>query len=349
MRFLNGRFIFWAVVISSFILFFLSFSGVCFPFAVGFVLAYLCTPFTNEVSRYVNRTLISFALTIGLVCVFIWAGVELIPRLKEYLLFIANNAPACYDRLAAFLEKAFPFLDLGEYKSEIALLKGEIQKYLDRKVYIWASVLEQIASKRDIIAAFFSFFVTMPISFFYFLRDWNRMTEYMEKCVPVRHKQAVIKTFTIIRITFVKFFRGQLYVVAILSCCYIIVLRVISVNNSIFLGILSGMFSFIPFIGALFSCLLVIFMSAPMLTLTKLYVIIATYLAGQVLEGYILSPRFVGKRIGLHPLWILFSFFAGLQAGGIIGVLIAIPLAAVIRNLAGFTMRKFKGSQAYKQ
>jgi predicted PurR-regulated permease PerM len=348
-KFSDDKFIFWTVVVVSLWLFFRFFSGVCFPFAVGFVLAYLCAPFTDLISQRVNRTLISLVLAMGLICVFVWAGVELLPRLKEYLLFAANNAPACYDRLAAFLEKTFPFLDLADYKTEIASLKAEIQKYLGHKVYIWASVLEQIASKRDMIAGFISFFVIMPISFFYFLRDWNKMTEYLQNCIPIRQKQTLIKAFGLVRMTFVKFFRGQFYVVAILSCCYVAALRAIQMDNCIFWGVLSGMFSFIPFIGALFSCLLVIFMSAPTLTLTKLYVIFAIYFAGQFIEGYVLSPKFVGKRIGLHPLWILFSFFAGMQAGGVIGVLVAIPMAAVIRNLIGFAMHEFKASQAYKQ
>jgi predicted PurR-regulated permease PerM len=93
----------------------------------------------------------------------------------------------------------------------------------------------------------------------------------------------------------------------------------------------------------------VLFISVPTLTLTKLHVILAIYVAGQFIEGYILSPKFVGKRTGLHPLWILFSFFAGIQLGGIMGVLIAIPAAAVIRNLIKFAVHKFKASQAYKQ
>jgi predicted PurR-regulated permease PerM len=73
------------------------------------------------------------------------------------------------------------------------------------------------------------------------------------------------------------------------------------------------------------------------------------YFVGQFIEGYVLYPRLVGRKINLHPLWVLFSFFAGINLGGITGVLIAIPSAAVIRSLMEFAIKKFKSTQAYKQ
>jgi predicted PurR-regulated permease PerM len=235
------------------------------------------------------------------------------------------------------------------YKSEITSLKLEIQKYLDQKIYIFASIIGEIASKGEIVTKVFSFFVIMPISFFYFLRDWNGMTDFLHNSVPKRQKNTLSEAFGIVRKTFANFFHGLFYVVAILSIYYTALLSAVKMDNCIYLGILSGLFSFIPFIGALFSCILVVFISVPTLTLTKLYVILAVYSAGQILEGYVLSPKFVGKRTGLHPLWILFSFFAGIQLGGVVGVLIAIPLTAVIRNLIKFAMSRFKASQSYKQ
>jgi predicted PurR-regulated permease PerM len=348
-RFLNGRAVFWAIVLLLSFLFLHTFSGICFPFAVGFVLAYLCAPFVNALSKSVNRTLISAVLAVGSVCIFIVAGVELLPRLKEYLSLVAHNAPSYCDRFISFLDRTFSSVNIVEYKSEIASVKLEIQKYLDQKIYIFASILGEIASKREMITNFFSFFVIMPISFFYFLRDWNNMTRYVYSCVPNRQKNAVLEASGIIRKTFSNFFRGQFYVVAILSVYYSLFLSLVGLENCVYLGILSGLFSFIPFIGAMFSCVLAIFISVPTLTLTKLYIIAIIYALGQFIEGYILSPKFVGKRTGLHPLWILFSFFAGIQLGGIVGVLVAIPLAAVFRNLIKFTMSKFKASQAYKQ
>ncbi|MDR0968416.1 MAG: AI-2E family transporter [Holosporaceae bacterium] len=347
--FLSGKSVFWAVVFAFSFLFLYAFSSVCFPFAVGFALAYICSPFVNSVSKRVNRTLICAILAAGVVCVFIIAAAELLPRLREYLTLIAQNAHFYFDRFFSFLDNTFSSANFGNYKSEITSLQLELQKYFDQKIYIFASILKKIASNAGTITEFFSFFVVMPISFFYFLRDWNSIATGFYGCVPKRQKNAVFEASTVVRKTLSNFFRGQFYVVAILSAYYSTLLLAIGLRHWIPLGILSGLFSFIPFIGALFSCVLVIFVSVPTLDLTKLYILLAIYIVGQFFEGYVLSPRFVGKRTGLHPLWILFSFFAGIQLGGIVGVLVAIPLTAVACNLARLAADKFRAGQTYKQ
>ncbi|MDR1236588.1 MAG: AI-2E family transporter [Holosporaceae bacterium] len=348
-NFFQNKIIFWAVIFFLLLSFFYLFSEICFPFLVGFTLAYLCAPFIRSASLHVNRTLLSFLLAVGCVCIFIAAGVEILPRVKEYLMLVANNTPFYYDRFISFLDQTFSSVNFLRYESEIASIKSEIQKFLDQRIHILASVIGEIATKTEIVSRFFSFCVIMPISFFYFLRDWDEMADYVHSCVPNRQRDAVKETFDIVRKTFTNFFHGQFYVVITLFSYYTVMLTIIGLNKKIYLGFLSGLLSFIPFIGALFSCILVIFVNAPVISLTKLYFILAIYAVGQFIEGYILSPKFVGKKTGLHPLWILFSFFAGMRLGGVIGVLVAIPLAAVIRNLALLAMHKFRASQAYKQ
>ncbi|MDR0677236.1 MAG: AI-2E family transporter [Holosporaceae bacterium] len=348
-RFLNGKLFFWITTALLFLLFFFLFSSISFPFLVGFILAYLFAPFVDSSSKHINRSLISAILAIGSIYIFIAAGIELLPRIKDHLLIIANNMPVYYDRFISFLDRTFSSIDFMEYKPEIASIKLEIQKYLDQKVYILASIIGEIASRKDIIGSFFSFFVIMPVSFFYFLRDWNTLIFYIHNSIPKRQKYIVTEVSSIIRSTFSSFLHGQFYVAMILSVYYVSVLWLVGIKSYIYMGIISGLFSFIPFIGAVFSCILTVFVSTTTLNLTKFYIILATYSIGQLMEGYILSPKFVGKRTGLHPLWILFSFSAGIQLGGVTGVLLAIPLAAVIRNLIKFAIGKFKSSQIYKQ
>jgi predicted PurR-regulated permease PerM len=310
------------------------------------MLAYLCAPLIDGITSRLNRALICAILAVGIVYIFIAAGVSLLPLIKEYMILVANNIPQYYDNLLSFLCNTFPSINC---QSEVESLKLEMKKYLDQRVYIIASILGEIASRRETIAGFFSFLLIMPISFFYFLRDWKGMANFLLKCIPHRHRGSILEMTEITRQTFANFFHGQFYVVVILSVYYALLLLILGFSNCICLGILSGLFSFIPFIGALFSCGLIVFMSVPALTLAKFYGILAIYTIGQFVEGYILSPKFVGSRTGLHPLWILFSFYAGIQIGGIIGVLVAIPAAAVIRNWVRFFMRKFRASQAYKQ
>ncbi len=348
-KFLNGRVVFAACAIFLAGLFFYLFSGICFPFIVGFVLAYLCAPIAASCDKYVNRSLLSLTLALCSVFLFVFIGYKIVPYIKDCLELLSNNAPIYYERFMAFADKSLASMNITEYGTTLSDFKTEIQKYFDQKIYILASVIKEVALKSNSITSFFSFFVIMPISFFYFLKDWDLLVENIYKCIPSRQKSTATQAFSIVRKTFRDFFHGQFYVVVILSLYYAFFLQVIGVSEWISLGIISGLFSFVPFIGALFSFVLVLFISVSILTITKVYVILGVYLVGQFIEGYVLSPKFVGEKTGLHPLWILFSFFAGIQLLGVLGVLIAIPFAAVIRNLIRFSMRKFRATQAYKQ
>ncbi len=346
---LNSRSIFWICIFFISTVFFFLFSNICFPFIFGFILAYLCAPSVEILSKHLNRSIVSVLFVLSIVGLLIFAGLEIVPKLKDYLVFLSRNIPDYYSKFVSFINKTFSSVSISQHYIDISSVKIEIQQYLDKKVYILASIVEQIASKREAIASFFSFFIIMPISFFYFLKDWNHMNAYFYKCVPHQHRKIFSEISIMIRKTFKNFLNGQFYVAVALSIYYSISLLTVGTEHNVYLGILSGILSFIPFIGALFACILVLFISVPFLTMAKFYIIITIYFVGQFVEGYLLYPRFVGKKTGLHPLWILFSFFAGIELNGIIGVLIAIPSAAVIRNLIGFAIHKFKSTQAYKQ
>jgi predicted PurR-regulated permease PerM len=345
----DNRFVFLFSVFGVLFLFFYLFSDICFPFIAGFVLAYLSAPAVTSLSGSLSRTFVSFLFALSIVLIFIIAGAEFLPRLKESLILLSQKMPEYFSNFSKFLEDTFGSKGHGLGFIKFDDLKFEAAQYLDKKMYLCASIAEGIAARRDTIWGFFSSLVIMPLSFFYFLKDWEHMTGYAYECFPIGQRKILATVSAIIRKTLKNFFHGQFYVVTTLSAYYSIALSVTGIDDCIVLGIISGMFSFIPLLGAIFSCFMVLLISVPMLTLIKLYVIVGIYFVGQCLEGYILYPRFVGKKTGLHPLWILFSFLAGAQLKGTVGVLIAIPLAAVIRNLAVFAVNKFKATQAYKR
>ena len=343
----DSKIIFWGTVLFLIISFFTLFSDVCFPFVTGFFLAYFFAPLANQLSKYCNRSLISLFFTLLVVFIFAFTVTESLPKIKEYILRLNEKLPEYYTQFIDFLNGLN--LNVDPSKPELINAKDEIQKYLNQKAHILASVIGKVASKGNVIASFFSFFLIMPISFYYFLKDWEKMSKCIYGMIPHKHKKIFIEAAAIAHNSLNCFFKGQFCVVGILYVYYSILLYSIGIKHFISLGFLSGLFSFIPCIGAFFSFLLVLFVSAPALTLTKLYILIVIYFVGQFIEGYILSPNLVGKKTGLHPLWILFSFFAGIQLKGIWGVLIAIPLATIIRNLLYFVISKVKAAQFFKQ
>lgn len=337
------------VLFSVTFLFFYLFSSICFPFAVGFILAYLFMPLIGKFSQKMNRTFLCFILAILSVTIFIIAGFQLLPKLKQYVIYLADTLPTYYDNFSGLVNKIFGTENISQYQSEIDSVKLELQKYFDQKILIAASILKSLVASKNTIASFFSFFIIMPISFFYFARDWELVSTKIYDFIPQRQHVLVNEIFSVIKKSFFKFIKAQIYVVVILSTYYASILFAIGIQHSTWLGMLSGLLSFIPFIGALLAAFVVIFISVPYLTLSKFYLIIVLYFCGQCIEGYILSPKFVGKGTGIHPLWILFSFFAGYQLLGIFGVLIAIPVVSVCRGLINLYISKFKASSIYKQ
>ncbi len=329
--------------------FFYAFSDISFPFVFGFVLAYLFAPVVNFSSKYVNRSLISFSFVILFVAVFVSAGLIFIPKTKEYILYVVENIPKYYDDFVKFSDQFISSQTAAPYQAEIESLKQELQKYTNQKLLILTSVLKGIASRKSTIAEWMSFFIIAPISFYYFSRDWKKLSAKVYDLVPPRHHEFLTEIFLIIRESFRRFFHAQFSVVLMLFAYYAICLQVIGIDHSLFFGLFSGLLSFIPFIGAMIACFIVIFLSISSLTVTKLWILLAIYALGQIIEGYILSPKFVGKGTGLHPLWILFAFFAGFKLLNILGVLISIPVIAMLRDLINFGVYKFKASPMYKQ
>lgn len=347
--FSNDKVLFWGALFIAAVCFVCLFSDICFSFSIGFLLAYLFTPIVDRISGYLNRTFVSFLFTVGLLLFFILIIINVFPIIAGYFSMISDNAPIYYRKSLDLIAQLGDSLGIPQIRDSVQNLQLDLLKYIDQKIYILSSLARGIASQYTAVTGFVSSLVIMVLSFFYFLKDWNVLKQRCFSIVPIRQKSILHELGVVVRKTLKDFLEGQLCVVVVLSVYYGGFLWVIGVDHFAIIGIISGFFSFIPFIGALISLIIAIFVSAMSLSLGQFYCIIATYLIGQFVEGYILSPKFVGKTTGLHPLWILFSFFAGYQLKGVIGVLIAIPFMAVINNLVIFSVKQFRASQIYKQ
>ncbi len=345
----NRKFFLFGFILVCILSFFYIFSDVSFPFVFGFVLAYLFAPAVNFSSKYCNRSLVCLIFVGLFIALFITAGFVFLPKITEYVSYIADNLPIYYNNFLKFVDQFISSETMAPYQNEIESLKQELQKYSDQKLLILTSVLKEIVSQKNTIAGWMSFWIIAPVSFYYFARDWERFSSKVYNVIPRRQHELITEIFLIIRKSFRRFFHAQFSVVAVLFAYYSASLWAIGIDHSLFFGLFSGLLSFIPFIGAIISCFIVIFLSVSSLTVTKLWILIIVYALGQFVEGYILSPKFVGKGTGLHPLWILFAFFAGFKLLNILGVLISIPVIAMLRDLINFAIYKFKSSQLYKQ
>jgi len=322
------------------------------PFLVAGLLAYLGDPVTDRLENYrLPRTLavvivFTFMLLGGLILLFI-----LIPLLQDQI-------AALVDRLPQFINwiqnTILPWVTatLGVEQGQIDL--GAVRKTLTENWQDMGSLLGVILGKighsGQYLLSWLLYLVLVPVVTFYLLRDWDALVANMRGLVPKNYEAAVVQLIRECDAVLAQFLRGQLLVMLALGLIYSIGLWIIGLEFALLVGMLAGLVSFIPYLGGIVGI-----GTAGILGFLQYHdVIHLVYIAlvfgvGQTLEGMLLSPLLVGDRIGLHPVAVIFAVMAGGQLFGFIGILLALPVAAIIMVILRHLHRHYKQSGIYDQ
>jgi predicted PurR-regulated permease PerM len=192
-----------------------------------------------------------------------------------------------------------------------------------------------------VFAAVLSLFL-VPILTFYLLRDWDSILGHMAALIPSGQHDTIVGLARETDDMLGAFLRGQLLVMLALSIIYSVGLGIVGLEFAIAIGVVSGLVSFVPYLGFVFgiglASLTVALEPEP---LWKFVGVIATFSIAQVLEGSLLTPKLVGDRIGLHPVLVIFAIAAGGQLFGFFGILLALPAAAVLSVLVRFAFHRY--------
>jgi predicted PurR-regulated permease PerM len=172
--------------------------------------------------------------------------------------------------------------------------------------------------------------VLLPVLLFYFLRDWSDMLARLERLVPPRWQAMTGGLIAEVDEVLGQYLRGQLSVMLLMAAFYALGLRLTGLNSALPIGVVAGLLVFIPYLGVIVGVSLATLTAALQFhALAGMLPVWAVFLTGQLLEGFVITPRLVGERIGLHPVAVIFALMAFGQLFGFIGVLLALPLAAV--------------------
>ena len=194
-----------------------------------------------------------------------------------------------------------------------------------------------------------SLVIITPVVAFYLLRDWDRIVEHLDSLLPVAAAPTIREQLRKIDDTISAFVRGQAIVCLILGAYYAVALTLIGLPFGLLVGIGAGLISFIPYIGAAAGLIVGLVIAYTHFDQwTPIIGVAAVFLAGQTVESYVLTPRLVGDRVGLHPVWIMFALLAGGALFGFTGVLLAVPAAAVIGVLLRFAIARYRDSDLYQ-
>ena len=314
-----------------------------FPFIAGISMAYAFSPLIDKLESKVNRSVSSSIITLSFVSIFIFLLISILPKIEREILGLIREFPVYSKKILGIMSELSEKLGFKEYDS------NAIQSLIVSKMDVIISFLMKIFSHSDAITGFFSNMVIIPVTMFYMMRDWPKLISCIFNCIPNTYRPIFNDLSERIRTCLWRFFRGQICVAIILACYYSVCLSALSFSSAIILGTITGFMSFIPFIGAVL-CGITAFLIGALngFTIAKLSIIAFIYTVGPLLESYVLTPRFVGGEVGLHPLWVLFAFFAGIQIYGIIGVAIAIPCASVLAEISRFVINRFRKQACFK-
>ncbi len=344
-----NNFFLWSLIIG--ILFFLCycFMDIATPFLSAFILAYLLNPiveiFHNKFK--VHRDLLVCIVFITFLSALIIILSFLMPIIYNQAALLVKNIPIYKLYMQDVIESSKVIDNLSD------VLGQDIRQAIKEFINSWFSVLANIFNHIwEYMITTINTIITIiliPVLLFYFLRDWNLIIMNFNSILPKYSIPSVHKIFSNINDLLSAYIGAQLNICLILSVYYAIFFTFVNIDFSLLLGLFSGFIIIIPFIGIIVSmsiALTVCFVEFGISS--KLIYVFSSYVVGYMLESYFLTPKLIGSKIGLHPLWMFFSVLVCSKYLGFKGIFFAIPIAVVIKILCQAGMEVYRSSSYYK-
>ncbi len=327
----------------------LLFHDILLPFLVGMAAAYLLDPLADRLQRAgLGRSLATTLITGGFFIALVAVLVLLVPPLATQAAELAAALPRYLEGLR---DRLVPWLTglLAQADLELDLsASGLLERYATQAIDVVASAAGGLLQSGAALLNLISLVFVTPIVTFYLLRDWDRMVARIMASVPPDLMPTVKRLSGDIDEVLAGFIRGQGMVCLFLAMFYGLGLWLTGLRYGLIIGLLTGMFSFIPYLGmAIGFCVGLLVAIFQFQDFWMVAVVAGVFALGQFIEGSVISPRLVGSRIHLHPVWVIFAVFAGTALFGFVGTFLAVPIAAVLGVLLRFGLERYRTSQLY--
>jgi predicted PurR-regulated permease PerM len=340
---------FWLVGAVLFVWFLTLIRSILLPFVVGMLAAYFLDPAVRRLRSWGwSRSLSAAVITIGFFALTIGLGIVLVPLITHQSAALIRDLP---DYLAKLQDRYGH--EIEQYLSRLSseqtdTLKDSIDSY-SGTIIGWAGQMARGALQSGLaLLNILSLIFITPIVAFYLLRDWHIVVSRFYTLLPRDNADVIREQLHAIDHTLSAFIRGQTNVCLIMASYYGIALSVIGLNFGLLVGIMTGLLLFIPFAGFV-TCFALSTIIALFQFTDNVHIIsvLATYGVGLMLESSLITPRLVGGKVGLHPLWIIFGMLSGAALFGFVGILISVPVTAVMGVLVRFALAHYLRSSLY--
>ncbi len=347
----RSQMLFWLIATIAVGLLLFVLRGVLLPFVAGMAIAFLFDPIADRIQSWgLSRIVATSVIMAGFFLLLIVALILLVPVITGEIQAFADALPEYMARAQQLLET--PALE--RFRLMIASPTGTTQpeqfSSMIRDMTGWlVGLLGQALSGGLALFNILSLMFLTPFVSFYFLLDWDRMVARIDAMLPQKHAATIRQLMGEINEMLAGFVRGQISVCFLLAIFYGTGLSLAGLKFGLIAGLIAGALSFVPFLGALTGLVLSLGLALVQYwpELTPIGIIIAIFVAGQTLEGNFLTPRMVGKRVRLHPLWVIFALLAFGTLLGFTGMLLAVPLAATMGVLVRHGLFVYSRSQLF--
>lgn len=341
----------WAGIFLGTILLLWVFRSILLPFVVGLALAYLLNPVVNWLHKiHISRTWAAMILLTVAIAVITGLLYALVPLVVEQILGLTGRLPRYIADLQGLVQQWAPQFNDWLGPERAAQLEGSLTDLVGRGVELVGTLTAGLAaSGLTVINTIAVLFIT-PVVAFYLLVDWEGMMSKADDLLPRRYQAEIRGVLGDIDRAMAGVIRGQGGVILVLCVYYSTALTVAGLNYGLAIGLIGGLLSFVPYVGFLTGFTLSMTVALVQFWPDQwifIVIVFGIYLVGQFLEANILYPKLVGQSININPVWLMFALFAFALLFGFVGLLLAVPLAAISGVLTRFAIQKYQASSLY--
>ncbi len=337
---------------------------ILFPFITATIIAYLLNPCINKLVNYKLPRIYSVLFVLfAFLALFMIFLVILIPiaymQLVSLSSFLINKIPFIKGKIMPVLLKIYEQLDIANLSDTTNMLNNlpgslfenhAIIALLNSLLKITSNLITgAFSSSIDFINALTLIFIT-PILLFYVLCNWPLIVKNINSLIPISYNETVKDYFTQIDSLISAYLRGQISVCLIMAMFYSIALKVVGLNYWLLIGLISGIMTFIPYIGSIVCMIVVLFIAISQFDSLLMYcTVLSSFILGQVIEGTIITPLLIGKKVKLHPVWIIIGMIICASQIGFLGILFSIPITAISSVFIKAIIKKYTSSGFYNK
>lgn len=324
-------------------------SSVLLPFVAGLGLAYILDPVAHRVMRLgLPRSAAAAILTIAVVIGFLALIVLIAPVVERQALAFIQNLPKYIETMREQAIQMIAALKGNLVAADVVKVQEQIGEAAGKAAGWLVGGLGAIFGGGVALLNLIALLAITPVVTFYMLRDWPIIIERVDSWLPRGHAPALRDMAHEIDRRLAGFARGQAIVCAILAVYYATALSLVGLEFGLVIGIVIGLISYIPFVGLVIGAVLSIGLALLQFGLgQETWLIAGLFIAAHLIDQNFLTPKLVGNRIGLHPVWVIFAMFAGGHLFGVVGVLLAIPGAAAFGVIAERLLASYLASPLY--